>query len=91
MQTTGSALRTVVIAISAAEVLLGLAYIGLMLQATDPLGKSIAQGMAMLVAVPLLGLSAPALVLGIAGRWLCAGLALAILALPVVVVLWGMA
>ena len=61
-------------------VILQLAYIGLMLPGAssgDPLGRSIAQGMVLIVSAPLLALTVPAAILAMLNRWPVVTLALA--------------
>jgi hypothetical protein len=58
---------------------LQLGYIGLMLSGAssgDALGRSIAQGMALIVSAPLLVLTAPAAILALLNRWPAVTLAL---------------
>jgi hypothetical protein len=84
-------LRKTVLVLTGLEALLALAFIALMLQATDPIGSSIGRGMAMLTAIPLAALVLPALALAIADRWLKFALALSLLALPLSALLWVVA
>jgi hypothetical protein len=73
----GRWLRRVVLLLAAAESALLIAYIGVMatmLWSSDALGRSIAQGVMTLAAIPLLLLALPALTMGCstAGcRWRC--------------------
>ena len=83
-----SALRKVVLALGAIEGITILVFVGLILQASDPFGAAIGQGMAQLAAVPLLTCVVPGLALGLANRWLPLALFLLLLAMPVSFVLW---
>jgi hypothetical protein len=89
--TSRTALRATVIAIALTEALALAAFIALMLQQSDPIGRSIGQGMALLTLAPLGLLVLPGLYLGFTGRWLPAALALVVLAVPVAAGLWLMA
>lgn len=85
-------LRWVVLVLAGAESLLLIAYIGFLGTAlwssSDALGRSIAQGVMTLAAIPLLLLALPALTLGVIGRWLPLALVLIGLALPVAMLLF---
>ncbi len=79
-------LRILVVVVAGIDTLLLVPYFGIMVIAglsTDPLGRAIGQGMALLTAVPLFVFAAPALILGVVNRWLPVALVLALLAMPV--------
>ena len=86
-----SALRIAVIVVGLGETLAVLAFSALMLQSSDPLGRAIGQGMVKLIAIPFCVLVLPGLALGLANRWLPAGLALVALAVPVTLIVWRLA
>jgi hypothetical protein len=84
-------LRWVVLVLAGAESLLLMAYIGFLgtaLWSSDALGRSIAQGVMTLAAIPLLLLALPALIMGVIDRWLPLALLLIELALPVAMLLF---
>jgi hypothetical protein len=56
---------------------------------SDPLSRVIGNGVATLLAIPLVVFALPALVLGVMGRWLRVALALTILAVPVTLVIYA--
>lgn len=60
-------------------------------QTSDPLGRSIAMGVALLLAAPFAALTVPALIMAMMGRWLWAALALALSSLLAMAVLWSLA
>ena len=77
-------LRILVIALSALEVLACLGFGVLFFSnASDPLGRNIAIGVASITAFPLFLGALPALVLGLLDRWLPLALVLALAAIPV--------
>ena len=84
-------LRTLVLVGVGIETALFLAFAGLMLQSSDPLGKAIGQGMTRLIALPYFALVMPALVMALANRWLALALALTLLAGPAAAYLWAYA
>lgn len=89
----GRALRWTVVALAAAECLLALLAIAVLLggEGSDPLGHAIARGVATIIALPA-GLGAlPALLLGLAGRWLPLALLLALAAPLALLILMGQA
>lgn len=71
--------------------LAAIAFVALMLQSSDPLGRAIGQGMVKLLAIPDCLLVLPGLALALANRFLPVALALIVLAVPVAVVLWRVA
>ena len=79
------------LALGAIELALGLLFIAVMLQSSDPLGAAIGRGMAMLTAVPLMLFVVPGLVLAVLDRALPLALGLEIGALPVAFLLWRVA
>ena len=84
------ALRISVIVIAAVEAAaIGLFALGA--QTSDPLGRSIAMGVALLLAAPFAALTVPALIMAMMGRWLWAALALALSSLLAMAVLWSLA
>lgn len=81
-------LRTIVIGLGLLEAAVLVGFIVLMLQSSDPLGRSIGTAMAGLAAIPLGMLVLPGLGLAFLGRRLGLALALELLVLPVGAALW---
>ncbi|MBO0902766.1 hypothetical protein [Jiella sonneratiae] len=86
-----STLRRVVLVLGSIEAAFLLAFLLMMLrgaETSDPIGRSIATGMAQITAIPLAALVAPAITLGYVGRALPLALGLLVLALPISAMLW---
>ncbi len=84
-------MRATILILGGLEALVVIMFVYFMLQSSDPIGHSIAQGMAMLLAVPFALLVVPALILAMLNRWLKLALALVVLALPIAGWLWAAA
>jgi hypothetical protein len=74
--------RWLVLTLGALETLVAVNLVGFLLWTSDPLALAIGKGVAGLVAVPYLLFVAPALLMGLIGRWLPLALALLVIAVP---------
>jgi hypothetical protein len=77
-----TALRWLVLTLGAVETFAAISFAAFVLWTSDPLALAIGKGVAGLVAVPYLLLVAPALMMGLTGRWLSVALALLVIAVP---------
>ena len=82
MLARGAALRWLVLTLVALETLVAISFVGFLLWTSDPLAWTIGKGVAGLVAVPYVLFVAPALIMGLTGRWLPFALALLVIAVP---------
>jgi hypothetical protein len=76
------ALRWLVLTLGALETLVLASFVGLLLWTSDPLAWAIGKGLAGLLVVPYVLFVAPALLMGLTGRWLPLALALLVIAVP---------
>jgi hypothetical protein len=81
-------LRLMTIVIGSVQIIAFVLFAHLMLQSTDPLGESIGEAMALLMAAPILAFTLPALILAWMDRAPRTAFGLALLAIPVAAAAW---
>ena len=84
-------LRALVLLLGSLETVAFVAFAGLMLRSTDPIGRSIGEGLTAMLAVPLAALVVPALWLAYRRQRVPLALALVIAAPLIAGVLWRIA